>query len=55
MHRAVDSTVRAIERHEVVRLSAQDSRRVAEMLLEPPEPTATLSEAARRYREQTSS
>ncbi len=51
VQRAVDSAVRAIERHEVVRLSAEDSRRIAEALLDPPEPTPALKDAARRYRE----
>ncbi len=44
----------ADEQPELVRLSANDSRRIAEALLDPPEPTPALKEAARRYRELTS-
>ncbi len=51
VQRAVDSAVRAIERHEVVRLSAEDSQRIAEALLDPPEPAPALIDAAGRYRE----
>lgn len=54
VQRAVDSAVRAIEHHEVVRLSAQDSRRIANALLDPPEPSAALRDAVRYYREMTS-
>lgn len=55
VQRAVDSAVRAIEHHEVVRLSADDSRRIADALLDPPEPTSALRDAVRQYRELASS
>jgi uncharacterized protein (DUF1778 family) len=54
VQRAVDSAIRAIEHHEVVRLSADDSRRIAEALLNPPEPNDALRDAVRSYREMTS-
>ena len=37
----------------VILLSAADSRRVAEALIEPPEPADALRRAAHRYREHT--
>ena len=51
VQRAVDSAVRAIERHEVVRLSAEDSQRIAEARLDPPEPAPAVIDAACMYRE----
>ncbi len=51
VQRALDSAARTVEQHELVRLSAKDSKRIAEALLDPPEPTPALMEAVRRYRE----
>lgn len=51
VQRAVDAAARSVEMHEVVRLSAGDSRRIAEALLDPPAPTPELVEAVRRYRQ----
>ena len=42
---------RAIMDHDVLRLSAEDQRRVADLLLDPPAPNAALREAGRRHRE----
>ena len=51
VQRALLSAARTVEQHELVRLSADDSRRIAEALLDPPEPTPALTDAVRRYRE----
>jgi len=50
VQRALDSAARTVEQHELVRLSAKDSQRIAEALLGPPEPTSALTDAVRRYR-----
>jgi uncharacterized protein (DUF1778 family) len=42
---------RTIEETEVIRLSLQDQRQIAEALLNPPEPTPALKKAFRRRRE----
>jgi uncharacterized protein (DUF1778 family) len=42
---------RTIEETEVIRLSVQDQRQIAEALLNPPEPTPALKKAFRRRRE----
>ena len=48
---AVAAAERVIEAHENVVLSAMDWDAFHEALVNPPEPNATLREAARRYRE----
>jgi uncharacterized protein (DUF1778 family) len=42
---------RTIEETEIIRLSVEDQRRIAEALLNPPEPTPALKKAFRRRRE----
>ncbi|MFN0167560.1 MAG: DUF1778 domain-containing protein [Bryobacteraceae bacterium] len=48
---ARDAAVRTIEEAEIVRLSVEDQRLIAEAILNPPEPTTTLRRAFRRRRE----
>jgi uncharacterized protein (DUF1778 family) len=48
---ADDAACRAIERTEILRLSAEDQRQVAAALLSPPAPNGALKKAARRFRE----
>jgi uncharacterized protein (DUF1778 family) len=48
---ADEAACRAIEQTEILRLSAEDQRQIAEAILNPPEPTPALRKAARRYRE----
>jgi uncharacterized protein (DUF1778 family) len=40
---------RAIREHEIITLSAQESARFAELLLNPPAPSERMRAAARRY------
>jgi uncharacterized protein (DUF1778 family) len=47
---AADAARRVIRDHEVLELSARDQAAFAADLLDPPEPTPLLREAARRYR-----
>ena len=48
----VQEAARAVvHEHEVLRLSASQSRTFVESLLNPPEPTEALQEAADRYRQ----
>ena len=54
VQRALASAAQTVEQHEVVRLSAGDGRRIAEALLDPPEPTEALIEAVRQYRQSMS-
>ncbi len=44
------AAVQTVQEHEVLRLSARDSRRFAKALLAPSKPNARLRAAARRYR-----
>lgn len=44
-----EAAVRAIDEAQAIRLTAEESRRFAEALLEPREPTDDLRAAARRY------
>lgn len=44
------STIREFREFETIDLNARDSRRLAEALLNPPEPNARLRAAADRYR-----
>jgi uncharacterized protein (DUF1778 family) len=48
---ADEAACRAIEQTEIIRLSVEDQRRIAEAIQNPPEPTPALRKAARRYRE----
>jgi uncharacterized protein (DUF1778 family) len=48
---ADEAAGRAIEQTEILRLSAEDQRQVAEAILNPPKPTLALRRAAKRYRE----
>ena len=48
---ARDAACRTIEQTEMLRLSAEDQRRFARAILNPPAPNAALRRAARRYRE----
>ena len=48
---ADEAACRTIEQSEVIRLSLDDQRRIAEAILRPPTPTAALKKAARRHRE----
>ena len=50
---ADDAACRAIEQTEIFRLSAEDQRRLAESIFNPPEPNAALRKAARLHRELT--
>jgi uncharacterized protein (DUF1778 family) len=47
---AREAACEAIEQAEVVRLSVEDQRRVAEAILKPPAPVAALRRAAKRRR-----
>jgi len=47
---AREAACRAIEQAEVVRLSVDDQRRIAEAILNPPAPAPALRRAARRHR-----
>ncbi|MBV8846676.1 MAG: DUF1778 domain-containing protein [Bryobacterales bacterium] len=42
---------RAIEETEIICLSLEGQRQIADALLRPPQPTAALKKAAKRYRE----
>lgn len=46
---AHEAAIRTIERMEMIRLSAEESRVFAEALIEPRRPTRRLRSAARRY------
>lgn len=48
---AREAALRTIEANEIVRLSVEDQRILAEALLDPPAPNAALVKAARRRRE----
>jgi len=48
---ADEAACRTIEQTEIIRLSLEDQRRIAQAILRPPAPTAALKKAARRYRE----
>ena len=47
---AHDAARRTIEEAEIIRLSADDQRRFAEALLNPPEPNAAMRRAAEAHR-----
>src|ERR1700716_3511399 len=48
---ADEAACRAIEQTEIIRLSLEGQRQIAAAILNPPEPTAALRRAAKRYRE----
>ena len=48
---AREAACRTIEATEIIRLSIEDQRQIAEALLSPPEPTQALKKAFRRRRE----
>jgi uncharacterized protein (DUF1778 family) len=47
---AHDAALRTIEENEIIRLSAEDQRRFAEALIDPPTPNAALRRAAEAHR-----
>jgi uncharacterized protein (DUF1778 family) len=47
---ADEAACRAIEQTEIIRLSLDDQRQIAEAIMNPPEPTPALRRAVRRYR-----
>jgi uncharacterized protein (DUF1778 family) len=47
---AHEAALRAIEEIEVIRISAEDQKRFAEALLDPPEPNAALRRAFEHHR-----
>jgi len=48
---ADEAACRAIEQTEIIRLSIEGQRQIAEAILNPPAPNKTLKKAARRHRE----
>jgi uncharacterized protein (DUF1778 family) len=48
---ADEAACRAIEETEIIRLSLEGQRQIAESILNPPRPTPALKRAAKRYRE----
>jgi len=48
---ADEAACRAIEQTEIIRLSVEDQRQIAEAIINPPKPTPALLKAVRRYRE----
>ena len=50
---AEEEARRTIRDHEAMELSKQDSKAFAEALINPPEPSRRLEEAANRYKEST--
>ena len=48
---ADEAACRAIEQTEIIRLSIEDQRRIAQAILNPPAPNAALKKAAKRHRE----
>ena len=47
---ADEAACRAIEQTEIIRFSVEDQRRIAEAILNPPEPVSAMKRAARRHR-----
>ena len=47
---ADEAACRTIEQTEIIRLSVEDQRLIAEAILNPPKPTPALRRAAKRYR-----
>jgi uncharacterized protein (DUF1778 family) len=50
---ADEAACRAIEQTEIIRLSVEGQRQIAEAIVNPPEPGPALRKAFRRYRELT--
>lgn len=50
MQTALPVAEEVVARHERIRLSARDGRRVLDLLENPPKPTAALRAAAKRFR-----
>jgi uncharacterized protein (DUF1778 family) len=48
---ADEAACRTIEQTEILRLSVEDQRQIAEAILNPPEPNEALKKAAKKYRE----
>ena len=48
---ADEAARRAIEQTEIIRLSMEDQRQIAEAILNPPAPNKALKKAARRHRD----
>jgi uncharacterized protein (DUF1778 family) len=48
---ADEAACRAIEQTEIIHLSVEDQRLIAEAILNPPEPNEALRKAAKRHRE----
>jgi uncharacterized protein (DUF1778 family) len=48
---ADEAACRAIAETEIIRLSVEGQRQIAEAILNPPPPTEALKRAAKRYRE----
>src|SRR5215469_1585044 len=48
---ADEAACRTIEETEIIRLSLEGQRQIADSILNPPRPTASLKRAAKRYRE----
>ncbi len=48
---ADEAACRAIEQTEIIRLSVQDQRQIADAILNPPAPNKALRKAAKRHRE----
>lgn len=42
---------RAVEQTEIIRLSVEDQRQIAEAILNPPEPAPALHKALQKYRD----
>jgi uncharacterized protein (DUF1778 family) len=51
---ADEAARRAIEETEIIRLSLEGQRQIADAILNPPEPNEALKKSARRYREMLS-
>jgi uncharacterized protein (DUF1778 family) len=47
---ADEAACRAIEQTDIIRLSLEDQRQIAEAIINPPKPGPALRRAARRYR-----
>ena len=50
VHSVQEAAKAAVREHETLRLNRQQSERLVQVLLEPPEPNAALREAGKEYR-----
>ena len=48
---ADEAACRTIEQNEIIHLSLEDQRQLAESILNPPEPNEALKKAAKKYRQ----